>query len=119
LAELANWQYIALGFTFIWSGFVRSGLGFDGGALALPLMLLVLDDPVVLLPIIAVHLLIFASLTSARNLQNIDWAYLKKSLLIMAIPKIVGVIGLLLETAKAIGHLKFAPIKTRFFRTFT
>jgi len=95
LADLATWQYIALGITFIWSGFVRSGLGFGGAALALPLMLLVLDDPVVLLPLIAIHLLIFAGFTSARNLQNIDWPYLKKSLLIMAIPKIVGVIGLL------------------------
>jgi hypothetical protein len=34
---------------FVWSGFVRSGLGFGGAALALPLMLLVYDQPILVL----------------------------------------------------------------------
>jgi uncharacterized membrane protein YfcA len=34
---------------FIWSGFVRSGLGFGGAALALPLMLLIYDQPLLVL----------------------------------------------------------------------
>lgn len=52
---------------FIWSGFVRSGLGFGGAVLSLPFLLLVLDDPLVFLPIIAVHLLVFSSLTIWMN----------------------------------------------------
>ncbi len=37
VSELTSWGYIAFGLIFLWSGFVRSGLGFGGAALALPL----------------------------------------------------------------------------------
>jgi uncharacterized membrane protein YfcA len=52
---------------FIWSGFERSGLGFGGAVLSLPFLLLVKDAPLVFLPIIAVHLLVFSSLTIWMN----------------------------------------------------
>ena len=32
-SDLTQWQFIAIALTFIWSGFVRSGLGFGGAAL--------------------------------------------------------------------------------------
>ena len=63
MADLAFYQYSFVGLIFVWSGFVRSGLGFGGAVLSLPFLLLVLDDPLIFLPLIAVHLLVFSSLT--------------------------------------------------------
>jgi uncharacterized membrane protein YfcA len=116
VADLLWWQYALIGVIFIWSGFVRSGLGFGGAVLALPFLLLVLNDPLVFLPIISIHLLVFSSwiaFKGARKNQkrarlaiqrgdsvtetegNIAWAYLRKALGIMIIPKLIGVFGLL------------------------
>lgn len=80
---------------FIWSGFVRSGIGFGGAALGLPLLLLVEDAPLLFLPIIATHLLVFTVLTSGGRLRHIDWGFVKRSMGWMIVPKIVGVVGLL------------------------
>jgi len=107
MADLLGWQYALIGLIFVWSGFVRSGLGFGGAVLSLPFLLLILDEPLVFLPLIAVHLLVFSSLIAwqgYRRVQgerddspqgNIDWAYLKSSLKVMIIPKLIGVFGLL------------------------
>lgn len=101
--NLFIYQYAFIALLFVWSGFVRSGLGFGGAVLSLPVLLLVLDKPLVFLPIISVHLLIFSSITVWRNhkqtqsttASTIDWAYLKKAMAIMIGPKIIGVLGLL------------------------
>jgi uncharacterized membrane protein YfcA len=93
--DFSTTQLIAISAIFVWSGFVRAGLGFGGAALALPLLLIVLDQPLFFLPIIATHLLIFSSITAGRGFKNIDRAFLKESLRWMIIPKLVGVIGLL------------------------
>jgi uncharacterized membrane protein YfcA len=93
--DFSTTQLIAISAIFVWSGFVRAGLGFGGAALALPLLLIVLDKPLFFLPIIATHLLIFSSITAGRGLKNIDRAFLKESLCWMIIPKLAGVIGLL------------------------
>ena len=45
MVDLTSWEYFAFGLIFLWSGFVRSGLRFRGAALALPLFLLVVDNP--------------------------------------------------------------------------
>lgn len=85
---------------------MRSGLGFGGAVLALPFLLLVDNRPLIYLPIIAVHLLVFSSLTlwTSRLTQSattekphtsVDWGYLKIALSIMLIPKLIGVFGLL------------------------
>lgn len=107
MTDLLWWQYLAIGLTFIWSGFVRTGLGFGGAVLSLPFLLLILDDPLVFLPVISIHLLIFSSWIAWRSHQKnrslpiaersggIDWPYLTKTLKIMIIPKLVGVFGLL------------------------
>ena len=63
---------------FIWTGFVRSGLGFGGGALGLPLMLLIFNEPLFWLPVIGAHLLFFSSLTLHSRIAKVDWLYLKK-----------------------------------------
>lgn len=99
--DLDGWQYLAIGLTFVWSGFVRTGLGFGGAVLALPFLLLVLDDPLVFLPVISIHLLIFSSWNAwqghraKQGQSSIDWNYLGRSLKIMIIPKLIGVFGLL------------------------
>lgn len=80
---------------FIWTGFVRSGLGFGGAALGLPLMLFLYDQPLYWLPMIGVHLLFFSGLTLRTRLNNIDWAYLKKSVMIIIPFSLIGVFGLI------------------------
>ncbi|MEQ5801151.1 TSUP family transporter [Halomonas sp. H10-9-1] len=109
MAELAAWQYLAIALTFVWSGFVRTSLGFGGAVLSLPFLLLVLDQPLVFLPIIAIQLLIFSSWIAWNGHRqlvaengghppaegNIDWAYLWRAMKVMIVPKLVGVVGLL------------------------
>ncbi len=80
---------------FVWAGFVRTGLGFGGAALGLPLMLFIYNDPRLWLPIIGVHLLFFSGLTLSTRLHNVDWRYLNKSSLYIIPPALLGVFGLL------------------------
>ncbi len=71
------------------------------------LLLLIKDDPLIFLPIIGVHLLFFSVLITWKSNKSqpqsagffesssIDWPYLKYSLKVMMIPKLIGVFGLL------------------------
>ncbi len=94
-ADLTQTQFILIALTFIWSGFVRSGLGFGGAALALPILLHIYDKPLVLVPIIGSHLLFFTAITMVTRLHNVNWSVLGKALAILFIPKVAGLIGLL------------------------
>jgi len=97
-ASLFNFSVSELGLVsliFIWTGFVRSGLGFGGAALGLPLMLFIFNQPIYWLPIIGAHLLFFTSLTLRSRLQNVDWVYLKKSSIYIIPPALIGVFGLI------------------------
>ena len=47
MSELSILQLCLITLTFIWSGFVRSGLGFGGAALSLPFLLLIHNEPLV------------------------------------------------------------------------
>jgi len=94
-AALAPWQLGALALAFLWSGFVRSGLGFGGAALTLPLLLLVIDDPLVFLPTIGCQLIVFSVLTIATRLYNVDWRFLGGLVLALALPVAAGLVGLL------------------------
>lgn len=85
--------YIAL--IFIWTGFVRTGLGFGGAALGLPLLLLIGESPVYWLPIIGIHLLFFTSITFKSKNLNIDKKFLKKYLYWIIPPALIGVFGLI------------------------
>ncbi|MGF1548230.1 MAG: TSUP family transporter [Thiotrichales bacterium] len=95
MAEFSLFEWIALGLIFVWTGFVRTGIGFGGAALGLPLMLLLKPDPLFFLPVIAVHLLFFSALTLRTRLRNVDWRYLWRSFMVMLIPKLLGILGLL------------------------
>ena len=107
MSDLSLVQYILIALVFVWSGFVRSGLGFGGAALSLPFLLLIADRPVVFLPIIGIHLLVFSSLTVWQSHRRqakqgpeseggtVDWRYLGHLLLLLLIPKLIGVFGLL------------------------
>jgi hypothetical protein len=88
-------QLGATALIFIWSGFVRTGLGFGGAALGLPLMLLVYDQPIFWIPVIGSHLLFFSGLTLSNRLHRVDWAYLYRSGRLILPAAIAGVFGLL------------------------
>ena len=80
---------------FVWIGFVRTGFGFGGAVLGLPLLMLVGGSPIDWLPIIGIHLLFFSAIALVKALHTIDWNYLKKSLPWILPSKIIGVIGLI------------------------
>lgn len=88
-------QTVLIGLIFLWTGFVRTGLGFGGAALGLPLMLFVDNQPLLWLPIIGSHLLFFSGLTLGTRLNNVDWGYLQRSSLFIIPAALVGVFGLL------------------------
>lgn len=102
---LETWQYLAIGLLFVWGGFVRSGLGFGGAVLTLPFLLMVHNAPLVFLPIIAVHLLLFSALTVVQSHlrteagddepSTVNWAFLRYALPLMIVPKLIGVAGVI------------------------
>jgi len=103
--DLPLYQLALIALCFVWGGFVRSWLGFGGSVLTLPFLLLIYNQPLVFLPIISVHLLVFAVLTIHRSHRkqsandhvtesSVNWKFLRYALLIMIIPKIIGVLGL-------------------------
>ena len=124
MENLSYIQLACIAAVFVWSGFVRSGLGFGGAALALPLLLLITDDPLLFLPLLAVQLLIFSALigySSQKELKikraagetvegSVDWKYLLYSMKIMIIPKIIGVFGLLTLPPALVSGIIFAII---------
>lgn len=87
-------QYLLVALLFVWTGFVRTGLGFGGAALGLPLLLFVEPQPLLWLPVIGTHLLFFSGLTLRTRLHNVDWAYLGRSSVYILPAAIVGVFGL-------------------------
>lgn len=95
---------------------MRSGLGFGGAVLTLPFLLLVLNKPLVFLPLIAVHLLIFSSLTVVQNhyrthtAATVNWTFVRYALIIMAIPKAIGVLGVLTLPADIISGFIFVIV---------
>jgi uncharacterized membrane protein YfcA len=119
--DLGWYQYSLIALLFVWSGFVRSGLGFGGAVFALPFLLLVINDPVIWLPIISIHLLFFSALTVFKSHQaaqkagdssasTIDWSYLGYSLSIMIIPKLIGVFGLVTLNPDVLSSIIFVII---------
>ena len=122
MTDLLWHQYLLIGLVFVWSGFVRSGLGFGGAVLSLPFLLLIHNAPLVYLPLIAVHLLVFSSLMGIQRLAHrfrasgpdraatVDWHYLRKALGIIIIPKLIGVFGLLTLPAALMGSIIFGIV---------
>ena len=141
MPDLSNLQLILIALVFVWSGFVRSGLGFGGAALSLPFLLLIENQPLFFLPVIAVHLLIFSSITvlwshlrerragaGARGLPgaHIDWRYIRYAMAVMIVPKLIGVFGLItlppalmsgiifaIVAVYAVGYIANRPFKSK------
>jgi uncharacterized membrane protein YfcA len=95
LLAMSPIEVLIVALLFLWAGFVRSGFGFGGAALGLPLMLFIDPDPLTWLPVIGTHLLFFSTLTLRTRLDNIDWDYLKRSSLFIVPAALMGVIGLI------------------------
>ena len=122
MADLSLIQFILIAFIFSWSGFVRSGIGFGGALFTLPFLLLVHNDPLIFLPIISIHLLFFASTTlindqylnrvkTDKKVQTeVNWWFIRYSMAIMIIPKIAGVIGLLVLPVDLVNLIIFSLI---------
>lgn len=103
---------------------MRSGLGFGGAVLTLPFLLLIHNAPLVYLPIISVHLLVFSGLTLWQVHRNpphdandpeqqgstVNWAFLRYALPIMLLPKLAGVIGVIALPAELISGVIFAIV---------
>ena len=121
MSELHYHQYLLIGLIFLWSGFVRSGLGFGGAVLSLPFLLLVHNQPLVFLPLISVQLLFFSSITLLLNNRKstaaqrthkstVDWRYLRYMLAIMIVPKLLGVFGLITMPANILSIIIFVVV---------
>lgn len=95
LLEFSSTQLLLIALLFVWSGFVRAGLGFGGAALGLPLMLLIHNQPLFWLPMIGFHLLFFSALTLRTRIGNVDWRYLRQSGIWIIPAALVGVFGLI------------------------
>jgi uncharacterized membrane protein YfcA len=122
MLDLSLIQFFLIALIFAWSGFVRSGIGFGGALFTLPFLLLVHNDPLIFLPIISIHLLFFASTTlindqylsrdkSDNKVQTeVNWWFIRYSMAIMIIPKIAGVIGLLILPVDLVNLIIFSLI---------
>ncbi len=120
--DLQAWQYVLIALCFVWSGFVRSALGFGGAVLTLPFLLMVHNEPLVFLPIIAVHLLLFSSITvlqsylrerhqgTAAGRGAINWPFLRYALALMVIPKLLGVAGVITLPAAVVSGFIFTIV---------
>ena len=95
---------------FSWSGFVRTGLGFGGAALGLPLMMLVGGSPIDWLPIIGIHLFFFSGIALSKVLKKVDWRYLKSTLPWILPAKLLGVIALWAKVPKLLREWAYAGI---------
>ncbi len=93
--DFTTGQILLTAVIFVWSGFVRTGLGFGGAALALPVLLFINPDPLLWLPMIGAHLLFFSGITLRTRLHNVDWTFLKRAARFVIPAAIVGVLGLL------------------------
>jgi uncharacterized membrane protein YfcA len=106
----------------VWSGFVRSALGFGGSVLTLPFLLMVHNAPLVYLPIIAVHMLIFSSITVYRSHRDtrraglpasegtVNWPFVRYALLLMIIPKLIGVAGVIMLPTDIVSGFIFTVV---------
>ena len=116
---LESWQLLAIALLFVWSGFVRSGLGFGGAVLTLPFLLMVYNAPLVFLPIIAIHLLFFSFITVAQSklrqsssgtAGSVNWTFLRYALSLMIIPKLIGVMGVITLPADIVSSFIFVVV---------
>jgi uncharacterized protein len=123
LPDFTLFEWLLISLIFVWSGFVRSGLGFGGAVLSLPLLLMISNQPLLFLPVIASHLLLFSSATVLRNQlhppahvinssqkTSVDWTIAKRALAIMLVPKLLGVAGVIALPASVMSAFVFVVV---------
>ena len=93
--ELSPFIVLGLMLCFLWSGFIRSGLGFGGLVLTLPFALMVVDSPLDIMPLAVVHAFVVGISTVFLRFRNVDWMQLLKMIKVMAIPVLFGLFGLI------------------------
>jgi len=118
--DLQLWQYALIALLFVWGGFVRSSLGFGGAVLTLPFLLMVHNEPLVFLPLIAVHLLFFSFITVVQSHlrearrgeggSSVNWSFLRYALALMVIPKLIGVAGVITLPANVVSSFIFVVV---------
>ncbi len=120
--DLQAWQYVLIALLFVWGGFVRAALGFGGAVLTLPFLLMVHNEPLVFLPLIAVHLLLFSFLTvllshvrerrraPGEGRSSVNWPFLRYALAVMVLPKLIGVAGVITLPAKIVSGFIFIVV---------
>ena len=119
--ELLPWEYGAISLLFVWGGFVRSGLGFGGAVLTLPFLLMIRDQPLLFLPLISVHLLLFSGATvwlahradrraGRAAATTVNWAFLRYALPLMIVPKLIGVAGVITLPGPLVSGFIFCTI---------
>lgn len=119
--DLLPWEYGAIALLFIWGGFVRSGLGFGGAVLTLPFLLMIRDEPLLFLPIISVHLLLFSGITvllahradkaaGRAEASTVNWAFLRYAFPLMLLPKLIGVAGVITLPGPLVSGFIFCTI---------
>lgn len=80
---------------FIWSGFIRAGLGFGGAGLMYPVALIAVDSILFLVPIVCVQLLILSGITLVRDHRLIDWKVVITMFALVLPTFMAGVFGLI------------------------
>ena len=95
MTDLSVVQMGMLLVVFIWSGFVRAGLGFGGTALALPFALVVVESAQVVVPLLLVQLFVFSVVNTWRRFDNIDWRYVGYLTAVLVLPVLAGVFTLI------------------------
>ena len=93
--EFSLYTIIVLIIAFLWSGFVRAGLGFGGAGLMYPIALLAVDSVVFLVPIICVQLILFCCATLVKDFRLIDWKIVMVIFALVLPTFLVGVFGLI------------------------
>ncbi len=93
--ELTTPALVGLSACFIWSGFVRSGFGFGGLVLMLPLALLFVDSPIHIIPITAVHVFTTGVVTVLLRFNVIAWRQIFHIMGVMLVPVVIGLLGLI------------------------
>ncbi|MEM1190008.1 MAG: TSUP family transporter [Pseudomonadota bacterium] len=121
MTDLQLWEYGAIALLFVWGGFVRSGLGFGGAVLTLPFLLMIRDEPLLFLPLISVHLLLFSGVTvwlahradraaGHEAAATVNWAFLRYALPLMIVPKLIGVAGVITLPGPLVSGFIFCTI---------
>ena len=95
MTDLTVVQMISLMLVFVWSGFVRAGLGFGGAALALPFALIVVESGQVAPPLLLMQLILFSGLHTVQHWDNVDRRYLGCLAALLVLPVLAGVYSLI------------------------